>query len=80
MLPGSRWFELFPWQGLIAEPARPRADDGGREALETHFEQWVDATDSDFRTGSLNRLVADCAPASAGPSTSAAAPAASPWS
>ena len=30
-LPGSRWFELFPWQGLIAETGGP---DGGREALE----------------------------------------------
>lgn len=58
VLPGGRWFELFPWQGLIAETA-----DGGREALETHFEQWVGATGSDFRTGSLNRLVADALPA-----------------
>ncbi len=40
-LPGNRWFELFPWQGLIAEPAR-RGPDGGREALEDHFEKWVD--------------------------------------
>ena len=58
VLPGSRWFELFPWQGLIAE-APARADRGGRRALETHFEQWVDATEADFRTGSLNQLVAD---------------------
>ena len=44
-LPGSRWFELFPWQGLIADSA----PDGGREALETHFEKWVDESESDFR-------------------------------
>jgi 2-polyprenyl-3-methyl-5-hydroxy-6-metoxy-1,4-benzoquinol methylase len=61
VLPDSRWFELFPWQGLIADtPAC--ADHGGRRALETHFEQWVDATDADFRTGSLNQLVADALP------------------
>jgi 2-polyprenyl-3-methyl-5-hydroxy-6-metoxy-1,4-benzoquinol methylase len=53
-LPGSRWFELFPWQGLIADGA----PDGGREALETHFEKWVDESESDFRVSSLNELVA----------------------
>ena len=55
-LPGSRWFELFPWQGLIAEQA-PAAD-GGREALEDHFEKWVDESQADFRVSSLNELVA----------------------
>ena len=62
VLPGNRWFELFPWQGLIAETTPAAGPDGGREALETHFEQWVDATESDFRTGSLNQLVAAALP------------------
>jgi 2-polyprenyl-3-methyl-5-hydroxy-6-metoxy-1,4-benzoquinol methylase len=59
VLPGSRWFGLFPSQGLIAE-SRPAPRDGGRRALETHFERWD--SDSDFRGGSLDRLVASVLP------------------
>jgi 2-polyprenyl-3-methyl-5-hydroxy-6-metoxy-1,4-benzoquinol methylase len=62
VLPGSRWFELFPWQGLIADSDPAAAADGGREALETHFEKWVDEPASDFRAAGLNPLVADALP------------------
>jgi 2-polyprenyl-3-methyl-5-hydroxy-6-metoxy-1,4-benzoquinol methylase len=57
-LPGGRWFELFPWQGYIASVAPAANADGGREALEQHFERWVEESEQDFRTGSLNHLVA----------------------
>jgi len=53
VVPGGHWFEALPWQGYVS--VRP---DGGQEALEEHFERWVDASEHDFRAASLNRLVA----------------------
>jgi SAM-dependent methyltransferase len=38
------------------------AADGGREALEQHFERWVEESERDFRTASLNNLVARMLP------------------
>ena len=73
VLPGSRWFELFPWQGVIAD----REPDGGREALET-TSTWVDD-----RLGLPHRQPEPARggrPAGRRRSTSAAARAASPWS